>query len=128
MVSVSPITVDRCSYEEIATLRAGSPAWRLLRADNAPLVLSFLGRVFVDDNIRDISASQLISRLDDELYALNERLGEGTYPKTAKAYLDDWAAPEVRLAAQVLSAGLRRAALRRDPGGGEGRGVGVGTA
>ena len=28
--------------------------------------------------------------LDDELYALNERLGEGTFPKSAKAYLDDW--------------------------------------
>jgi Protein of unknown function (DUF3375) len=81
-------------YEEIAALRIGSPAWRLLRADNAPLVLSFLGRVFVDDNVRDISASQLITRLDDELYALNERLGEGTYPKSAKAYLDDWAAPD----------------------------------
>ncbi|MET0995528.1 MAG: DUF3375 domain-containing protein [Mycobacterium sp.] len=81
-------------YEEVAALRAGSPAWRLLRADNAPLVLSFLGRVFVDDNVRDISATQLISRLDDELYALNERLGEGTYPKSAKAYLDDWASPE----------------------------------
>jgi Protein of unknown function (DUF3375) len=81
-------------YEEIAALRAGSPAWRLLRADNAPLVLAFLGRVFVQENVRDISASQLISRLDDELYALNERLGEGTYPKSAKAYLDDWAAPD----------------------------------
>jgi hypothetical protein len=81
-------------YEEVAALRAGNPAWRLLRADNAPLVLSFLGRVFVEDNVRDISASQLINRLDDELYALNERLGEGTYPKSAKAYLDDWAAPD----------------------------------
>jgi hypothetical protein len=81
-------------HEEIAALRARSPAWRLLRADNAPLVLSFLGRVFVAENIRDISASQLTTRLDDELFALNERLGEGTYPKPAKAYLDDWAAPE----------------------------------
>jgi Protein of unknown function (DUF3375) len=81
-------------YEEVAALRAGSPAWRLLRAENAPLILSFLGRVFVDENVREISASQLISQLDDELFALNERLGEGAYPKPAKAYLDDWAAPE----------------------------------
>jgi hypothetical protein len=81
-------------YEEIASLRTHSPGWRLLRADNAPLVLSFLGRVFVEENVRDISASQLVARLDDELFALNERLGEGTYPKSAKAYLDDWAAPE----------------------------------
>jgi hypothetical protein len=81
-------------YEEIAALRAGSPAWRLLRADNAPLILSFLGRVFVEENVRDIAASQLISQLDDELFALNERLGDGTYPKAARAYLDDWSAPE----------------------------------
>lgn len=78
-------------YEEIAALRAESPAWRLLRADNAPLILSFLGRVFVDDNVRDISSTQLEGLLDDELFALNERLGEATYPKSGKAYLDDWA-------------------------------------
>lgn len=82
-------------YEEVAALRAGSPAWRLLRADNAPLVLSFLGRVFVDENVRDIAAAQLVGQLDDELFALNELLGEGTYPKSAGAYLDDWAAPDV---------------------------------
>lgn len=87
-------TVGFVNYEEVASLLAHSPAWRLLRADNAPLILSFLSRVFVEDNIRDISASQLISRLDDELFAVNERLGEGAYPKSAKAYLDDWAAPE----------------------------------
>jgi hypothetical protein len=93
-VSATGDTVAPMRYEEIAALRAGSPAWRLLRADNAPLVLSFLGRVFVDDNVRDVSASQLIGWLDDELFALNERIGEGTYPKSAKAYLDDWATPE----------------------------------
>jgi hypothetical protein len=82
-------------YEEIAVLRAGSPAWRLLRADNAPLILSFLGRVFIEENVRDIAASQLISQLDDELFALGERLGEQAYPKSARAYLDDWSAPEV---------------------------------
>ena len=41
-------------FEEIAWLRANSPAWRLLRADNAPLVLSFLHRVFVEENVRSI--------------------------------------------------------------------------
>jgi hypothetical protein len=44
-------------------------------------------------HVRSISAAELVSRLDDELYALNERLGETTFPKAAKAYLDDWAAP-----------------------------------
>jgi Protein of unknown function (DUF3375) len=84
------------SMEEITWLRDNSPAWRLLRADNAPLVMSFLHQVFVAENIRSISATELASRLDDELYALNQRDGERAsprFPKPAKAYLDDWAAP-----------------------------------
>ncbi|MGW3993876.1 DUF3375 domain-containing protein [Amycolatopsis sp. NPDC004772] len=79
-------------FDDLDFLRRNDPAWRLLRADNAPLVLGFLRKVFVDDNVRSISATELAGRLDDELYALNERLGEGTFPKAAKAYLDDWAA------------------------------------
>lgn len=58
------------SFDEIAWLRDNSPAWRLLRADNGPLVLAVLHQVFVEDNVRSISAGQLASRLDDELYAL----------------------------------------------------------
>jgi Protein of unknown function (DUF3375) len=81
------------SFDEIAWLRANSPAWRLLRADSAPLVLGFLYRVFVADNIRSIAGTELASRLDDELYALNERT-PGSFPKPAKNYLDDWASPE----------------------------------
>jgi flagellar motility protein MotE (MotC chaperone) len=81
------------SFDEIAWLRANSPAWRLLRADSAPLVLSFLHRVFVEDNVRSIAAIELASRLDDELYSLNER-SPRSFPKSAKAYLDDWASPE----------------------------------
>ncbi|HET6291344.1 MAG TPA: DUF3375 domain-containing protein [Amycolatopsis sp.] len=80
-------------FDELDFLRRNDPAWRLLRADNAPLVLGFLRKIFVDENVRSISATELISRLDDELYALDQRLGEGSFPKTAKAYLDDWAAP-----------------------------------
>lgn len=80
-------------FDEIAWLRANSPAWRLLRADSAPLVLSFLYRVFVEENVRSIPAAELASRLDDELYARNERVPH-SFPKPAKAYLDDWAAAE----------------------------------
>ena len=43
-------------FDEFAWLRANSPAWRLLRADNAPLVLSFLYQVFVEENVRSIPA------------------------------------------------------------------------
>lgn len=78
----------------ISSLRKHSSAWKLLRADNAPLILSFFGKVFVEEDVRSISSMDLVSRLDDELYALNERLGEAGFPKPAKAYLDDWAAPK----------------------------------
>jgi uncharacterized protein DUF3375 len=81
------------TYDEIAWLRTNSPAWRLVRADNASLVLSFLYRVFVQENVRSISATELASRLDDELYALNERMPR-SFPRPAKAYLDDWSSPE----------------------------------
>ena len=81
-------------YDEIAYLRAGHPTWAVLRADHAPLVLSFLGRVFVERNAGPQSAGALSAEFDDELYALNQRLGEGTFPKPAAAYLDDWAAPD----------------------------------
>jgi Protein of unknown function (DUF3375) len=83
------------SFDEVAWLRDNSPAWRLLRADNAPLVLSFLHQVFVAENVRSIPAAGLASRLDDELYTLNQRDGEAKkFPKPARAYVDDWAAPE----------------------------------
>jgi len=83
------------SFDEVAWLRDNSPAWRLLRADHAPLVLSFLHQVFVEQNVRSIPAVELASRLDDELYALNECDGEPKrFPRPARAYLDDWAAPE----------------------------------
>lgn len=78
------------TIEEIQQLRDGHPAWRLLRADNAPLVIGFLGRVFVDENIRTIEASRLVARLDDELWALNDGASEPPFPRPAKEYLDAW--------------------------------------
>jgi hypothetical protein len=82
-------------FAEIVALRRHNPAWKLLRADHAPLILSFLGKVFVSDNARSMSRADLISRLDDELYALNQQHDDThqvPYPKPAKEYLDDWAA------------------------------------
>ena len=81
-------------YDELAHLRAQHPAWALLRSNNAALVLSFLGRVFVDDNSSDLPATVLTAALDEELYALNQRLGEDSFPKAASAYLDDWASAD----------------------------------
>jgi hypothetical protein len=81
-------------HDDLEALRRESRAWRLLRADHAPLVLSFLGRVYVDENARSLRFAELVDRLDDTLYALNERLGAEAFPRPAKAYVDDWASAE----------------------------------
>ncbi|GAA0917786.1 DUF3375 domain-containing protein [Virgisporangium aurantiacum] len=82
-------------FDEVERLRRNSAAWRLLNADNAALVLTFLGAVFVDENVRSISAAELAGRLEDELQGLNERFGQVRFPKSAKAYLEDWSRSDV---------------------------------
>jgi flagellar motility protein MotE (MotC chaperone) len=85
------VTLDFAALE---TLRAHHPAWRLLRSDHAPLVASFLHRVFVKPNARVIAAADLAEALEDELYALRQHLGQSAFPKPALEYLNDWAAPD----------------------------------
>ncbi|MBI3117650.1 MAG: DUF3375 domain-containing protein [Candidatus Hydrogenedentes bacterium] len=72
-------------------LRQNHPAWRLLRSDHAPLVASFLHRVFIAPNVRVMVQSDLAEALEDELFGLRERLGPGSFPKSALEYLNDWA-------------------------------------
>ena len=81
-------------YSTLDTLRTHHPAWRLLRSDHAPLVASFLHRVFVVPNVRVMSAADLSEALEDELYALRDRLGADAYPRRALDYLNDWTSPE----------------------------------
>ncbi|SDB85192.1 Protein of unknown function [Sanguibacter gelidistatuariae] len=81
------------NHDDVEALRRDNAAWRLLRADSAPLVLSFLGRVFIEQNVRSIGETELVSLLDDALYDLNAGAapGEVPYPRSPKAYLDTWA-------------------------------------
>lgn len=82
-------------YEVVEALRERHPAWRLLRASNAALVLSFLGRFFVEENHGATSAGVLASALDDQLYVLNGADPETPrYPKDPGHYLEDWSATE----------------------------------
>ncbi len=72
-------------------LRSSHPAWRLLRADNSPLVASFLYSVFIEANSSNFLQSELIVKLDDFLYQLRLEQGEDAFPKSSYAYLEDWA-------------------------------------
>ena len=48
--------------------------WRLLAADSAALVASFLQRVFIVPNVRVMAQADLAESLEDELFALGESL------------------------------------------------------
>ncbi|MGB9578377.1 MAG: DUF3375 domain-containing protein, partial [Halothiobacillaceae bacterium] len=81
-------------FATLSALRDHHPAWRLLASPHAPLVASFLHRVFVAPNVRVMSEANLAEALEDELYALRLQLGEATFPKPALDYLNDWASPD----------------------------------
>jgi hypothetical protein len=81
-------------YDTLELMRQSHPAWRLLRSDHAPLIISFLHRVLITPNVRVISEADLAEALEDELFSLRERTGKDTFPKAAVDYLNDWAAPD----------------------------------
>ncbi|MEO7934980.1 MAG: DUF3375 domain-containing protein [Dokdonella sp.] len=81
-------------YATLDSLRLHNPAWRLLRSDHAPLVASFLERVFVAPNVRVMAAADLAEALEDALFALRQSMGEKAFPKSAMEYLNDWAAAD----------------------------------
>ena len=78
-------------YLTLSSLRKNHPAWRLLQADHAPLIASFLQQAFVEPNLRVITQADLASKLEDTLFLLRETEGEQRFPKRAEQYLSDWA-------------------------------------
>ena len=91
-MSVGVFTLWGMDYEAIDTVRARHPAWRLLRASNATLILSFLGEFFVQANRGACAAGVVADALDDHIYSLNTE--EDRYPKEPRAYLEDWSAAD----------------------------------
>jgi len=81
-------------YHALDALRRTHPGWRLLTAEHAPLVASFLLRAFIEPNIRTVARHALAAALEDQLRELRRALGEGAFPKSAAHYLDDWASDE----------------------------------
>ncbi len=81
-------------YFLLESLRKNHPAWRLLCAEHAPLVASFLHKAFVGPNVRAMEQPLLIEKLEDELYSLHQRTGEVLFPRSAHEYLDIWTSPE----------------------------------
>ena len=78
-------------FQTLTQLRKSHPGWRLLLADHAPLIASFLEQSFVGPNVRLMAQPTLESKLEDLLFNLREIEGAEAYPRSARDYLDDWA-------------------------------------
>lgn len=78
-------------YDHLTHLRRHHPAWRLLAAEHAAVIVGFLYHVFARPNVRIVSEQTLASQLDDYIYHLRERLGEDAFPRPALEYLNSWA-------------------------------------
>lgn len=85
------MNVMNMDFNTLSTLRKAHPAWRLLTADHAPLIASFLHRVFIAPNARVIAQEDLASMLEDELFYLRETFGIEDFRRGASEYLDEWA-------------------------------------
>ena len=79
-------------YDTLEQLRLSHPAWRLLNSPHSALIASFLHRVFIAPNVRMMAQAALAERLDDELFALRERLNAEAFPRGALEYINEWAA------------------------------------
>lgn len=81
------------THEEISLLLKNHTSIRLLKADNAPLIISFLLTVFKEEisNQQEggVMEKELADRLSDHLYILNDV--KQIYPKLPAEYLTDWA-------------------------------------
>ena len=78
-------------HDELIALRRHHPAWRLLAADSAPLIIGFLHQAFVAPNLRAIAEDDLEEQLEDYLHDLRHSHGADRYPQSASDYLRHWA-------------------------------------
>ncbi|MAS10383.1 DUF3375 domain-containing protein [Salinisphaera sp.] len=81
-------------FDQLQYLRRQHPAWRLLAADHAPLIVGFLHHTFIAPNIRAVGEAGLVAALDDYLFAIHNAAGETVFPKASRDYLADWTADE----------------------------------
>lgn len=80
-------------YYELINKKKNHPSWRLMTADNGPLIISFLDRVFRGENLRQIDEEELKMKLEDYLFHLRDSRETDPFPRSAGDYLDEWTMP-----------------------------------
>ncbi|MBU1621648.1 MAG: DUF3375 domain-containing protein [Gammaproteobacteria bacterium] len=78
------------NYDYFNQFKEQSLALKLLRSPHFALLTSFFYRAFIQSNQRSVPFQQLVALLDQHLFEIAELEGDALYPKSAKAYLDDW--------------------------------------
>lgn len=78
-------------HDELIALRRHHPAWRLLTANSAPLIIGFLHQAFVTPNLRAIAEDDLEEQLADYLHDLRHSHSADHYPQSSSDYLRHWA-------------------------------------
>lgn len=73
---------------ELLRLAEHSPAWAILRAQHAPVILTVLGSVFPVEN-NPWPGTELMLQVDPLLTQIREETGLAL-PRTATAYVNDW--------------------------------------
>jgi hypothetical protein len=81
-------------FDELVSKMKYNPSWKLMAADHAPLIISFLDRVFRERNLRQVDEQELIMYLQDYLYELNEGSEVVQFPRSAQEYLQQWTEPD----------------------------------
>lgn len=77
-------------YDQLVYDLQHVPSIRLLNADNAALILSFLYQQFKQEQRITIPLVELTEHLSNTLEMLNEQIAD-RYPRTAQSYLTEWA-------------------------------------
>ena len=77
-------------YFYLSALKEEHAAFKLLRADNAALILAFVYKAFTARSKTEEFESELIKILDDLIFEIKESLPEATFQDKALYYLNDW--------------------------------------
>ncbi|NEW60433.1 DUF3375 domain-containing protein [Sulfurovum sp. bin170] len=78
------------TYEQLKYQKTNHKALQLLNADNFAMIVAFFHHSFRSTQTQTLKESEILTKLDDFLYNLNQGYDEPKYPKTAKSYLDDF--------------------------------------
>ena len=80
-------------YQSVKSLRLENSAWKLLCADQAPLIISFLNVAFIKRGITYASETDLVERLRDLIFTIEDQYGD-KFEQDPLDYLLKWSSDQ----------------------------------